>query len=100
MTSVSSAKAYEIVNEYRKRFAAPGEKAPSRSNTHRQIEPEHELVLTCPANKRGNGKILVVRCKCMAEYRSVSRRYYNYDPLGEVTSLADAIALYQQHLTD
>jgi hypothetical protein len=59
---------------------------------------EHKLILTGVPGS--NGRRLRVRCKCMAEYRDVSDRYYNYDPLGEVSSLDDAITMYHKHLEE
>jgi hypothetical protein len=59
---------------------------------------QHKLILT--AKPRSNGKVLRVRCKCMAEYRNVSDRYYNYDWLAEVTSAREALAVYRKHLEE
>ena len=56
---------------------------------------EHKEIIT---GKKSKPDILVVRCKCMAEYRGVSDRYYNYDPLGEAKTLAEAHKLYTDHL--
>lgn len=93
---VQSPAGASIVNSYRHRFAR--EKPSPRSSTHLQQTPEHAMVITGKRNT--NGKVLVVRCTCMAEYRRVKTTYYNYDPLGEVTSLQAAKELYSQHLLD
>jgi hypothetical protein len=61
-----------------------------------------ELVLTfCTrAGSDGrNGKVLNVRCRCMAGTRNVpSARYYAYDTLGEASSLPGARRLWDEHL--
>jgi hypothetical protein len=56
-----------------------------------------ELVLTNKPNH--NGKVLIVRCRCMAGTISTSpsRRFFNYDPLGEATSLKEAGQLWREH---
>lgn len=94
MTAVISADANRIVESY-------------RNSTHLKqrwwnqppVKQPHELVVTGKKGKAGNGKILVVRCRCMAEI-NCKRNYYNYDPLGEVTSLPAAVAMYNQHLQE
>jgi hypothetical protein len=62
---------------------------------HLQGEPQHKMVLT---GKGKDGDVLRVRCKCMAEYRNVSDRYYNYDYIAEVTDLDAAREVYDRHL--
>jgi hypothetical protein len=42
--------------------------------------------------------VLRVRCKCMAEYKNVSDRFYNYDWLGEAVTIPDALAIYNDHI--
>jgi len=69
--------------------------AHDNSNLQKE-ELQHNFVLTGKPNS--NGKILRVRCTCMAEYKDVSTRYYNYDPLAEVTSIEDAKKAYADHL--
>ena len=64
--------------------------------SHLQQNPEHKMIVT--AKKGSNGRVLRVRCKCMAEYRNVSDHYYNYDPLGDVKSIDEALKLYKEHL--
>lgn len=59
-------------------------------------DPQHKMVLTGVRNS--NGRLLRVRCKCMAEYRDVSDRYYNYDTLATVDSLPAAVEAYRGHL--
>jgi hypothetical protein len=54
------------------------------------------MVLT--AVKGSNGKRLRVRCKCMAECPNVKDNYYNYDPIGDVNNLEEAITVYDEHL--
>jgi hypothetical protein len=55
-----------------------------------------EVVLTCKPGS--NGKILLVRCRCQAQTQDTPReRYFNYDTLGEASSLAAAIALWKEH---
>jgi hypothetical protein len=55
-----------------------------------------ELRLT--ARKDSNGKILNVRCRCMAGTNcEPSRRYCNYDIIGEAGSLEEAKALWRRH---
>ena len=58
---------------------------------------DHRLVLTgvgsCP-------DIMQVRCTCRAEYRGVSRSYFNYDPLGQALTLREATDLWKRHLAD
>lgn len=70
-----------------------------------QTEPEHGFVMsfvsTVPGTGRRrstNGKLFNVRCKCMAEYRNVSDRYFVYEPLGQVSSLEEAAQMYREHL--
>lgn len=63
--------------------------------SHLQQKPEHKMILTMPKN--GN-RIYRVRCKCMAEYRNVSDRYFNYDWLAEVPDADEAIRVYREHL--
>lgn len=84
-----------IVAEYRRRFGNPDDREPVRSSEHLQDQPEHELVITAKPNT--NGRVLTLRCRCMAEYRNVSRRYYNYDPFAETGSLDEAVRLYDEH---
>lgn len=55
-------------------------------------EKQHKFILTMCGNRRFR-----VRCKCMAEYRNVSDRYYNYDWLAEVETLEEAIEVYRRH---
>jgi hypothetical protein len=54
----------------------------------------HKLILT--GKKGSNGKILIVRCKCMAEF-ICKDNYFNYDPLGEASTLTEALKLYDAH---
>lgn len=69
-------------------------------------EPQHQMLTSfTPRGKAAGarndvpyGKLLRVRCKCMAEYKNVSDRYFTFDWLGDVTSLAEARALYDHHL--
>jgi len=58
-----------------------------------------EMVLTM---KQGsNGKIFLVRCRCMAQTRTKpGKRYYNYDPLSEVASLQEAVSVWKRHQRD
>lgn len=56
---------------------------------------EHKKIIT---GKKSQPDILVVRCKCMAEYRNVKDNYYNYDSLGEVATLTEAHQLYDDHI--
>ena len=72
-----------------------------------QTEPQHGFVMSFVTTKVGtgrrrstNGKLFNVRCKCMAEYRDVSDRYFCYEPLGQVTSLEEACRLYREHLAE
>jgi len=47
-----------------------------------------------------NGKVLNVRCRCMAgTIKAPAARYYNYDMLGEAKSLAEARLLWDDHVT-
>jgi hypothetical protein len=94
---IYSQRASRIVQEFRARFTPTIDRPSARAQNNLQLVPEHELIITAKANS--NGRILVVRCKCMAEYRDVSRRYYNYDPLGEAHSLDEVKSLYDAHLT-
>ncbi|SRR5216684_8829351 len=67
-----------------------------RKEVRLQSEPEHKLILS---GKQGsNGKILNVRCKCMAEYANIRDSYYMYDLLGEASSIKQAAAIYKAHL--
>lgn len=59
--------------------------------------PQHELVITLVP---GSNRLLRLRCKCMAEYRNVSRRYYNYDWFAECDVEDDVMALYWKHLDE
>lgn len=55
-----------------------------------------ELVVS--AKKGSNGKVLVVRCRCMAGTESPpARRFYQYDALGEASSLTQARELWDAH---
>jgi hypothetical protein len=48
--------------------------------------------------KGGNGKVLNVRCACMAQTREwPSPRFTGYDILGTAGSLAEAVALWREH---
>jgi hypothetical protein len=48
--------------------------------------------------KGSNGKTLNVRCRCMAgTHADPSRRFCNYDPIGEAGSLDEAKALWRAH---
>jgi hypothetical protein len=54
-----------------------------------------EIVLT---HKRSSNGRLVVRCRCMAQTVNEPRpRFYAYDPLGEATSLPEALELWRKH---
>jgi len=64
-------------------------------NEHLQDVPQHKMIVT---GKSKNGNILRVRCKCWAEYRNVSDRYYAYDWLAEVRTLEDALRVWKAHM--
>lgn len=57
----------------------------------------HKLILT---GSRVLANVLSVRCKCMAEYKNVSDRYYNYDPIGWVKTIEQAVEMYYQHVAE
>lgn len=47
---------------------------------------------------KDNRKV-TVRCECMSEvWGRPSPRYFNYDPLGIVDSLSEAVELWRDHL--
>ena len=56
------------------------------------------MILTLPRHVAGNGRVLHLRCRCMAEYRNVSSRYFNYDLLAKVSSAQEAVKVYMDHL--
>jgi hypothetical protein len=69
------------------------------ANEHLQGKnKEHKLILT--AKPGSNGKVLRVRCKCMAEYRNVSDHYYNYDWIAEVGTVEEVLVVYRKHLEE
>lgn len=59
---------------------------------------EHHLVLT--GTPGTNMRKVRVRCRCMAEYRSVSLHYYNYDWIADVETLEEAKQVYAAHLKE
>jgi hypothetical protein len=59
-------------------------------------QKQHHLVLTFTPNS--NGRKIRVRCRCMAEYRNVSLRYFNYDWLADVETLEEVKQIYHAHL--
>lgn len=65
-----------------------------RMAERRKLTNPCELVLTM--NRGSNGRLIVVRCRCMALY-GASRRNYNYDHLGIVSNLAEVRALWAEH---
>lgn len=55
-----------------------------------------EIVLSMA--KGSNGRVLNVRCRCMAGTVHVpSRRFVNYDLLGQASSLDEALWLWREH---
>lgn len=59
-----------------------------------------EMVLTFV--QRSNGRLLNVRCRCMAQTvgKPRSERFYNYDPLGQAEGLEAALELFRKHVAD
>ena len=54
--------------------------------------------MSLTAKKSTNGRVLNVRCRCMAGTScEPSRRYCNYDPIGEARSLEEAQDLWRRH---
>lgn len=46
-----------------------------------------------------NGKRFWVRCRCQAQTKSTPRQaFWNYDPLGDVGSLTEGLALWRAHV--
>lgn len=74
-----------------------------RSEPGKLHEPEQSnpcrMILTLPVGISHNGRIVRVRCACMAEYKT-NPNYYNYDHLGDALSLEDAHAIWQGHIME
>jgi hypothetical protein len=61
------------------------------------IKAPHEILVT--GKPHSNGRVLRVRCLCMAQTNWIpSRRYYSYDWIAEVTSLQEAQKVFNQHV--
>lgn len=59
---------------------------------------DHPCVFRYALAPRTNGRLLNVRCECMAETRGrPSPRFYVWDTLGQADSLQSAIALWEEH---
>lgn len=64
--------------------------------SHLQQVKQHKLIVTKARNQNRGFR---VRCKCMAEYRNVSDRYFNYDTLSDNALDVEAIhAVWRAHL--
>jgi hypothetical protein len=61
-------------------------------------EAVHPCRLVLTAKKGTNGKVLNVRCECMAGTQAPpGRHHYAYDPVGEAPDLPAAVALWTAH---
>lgn len=68
-----------------------------REGPHLQgADKQHRLIITQGKNQNRGFR---VRCTCMAEYRNVSSRYFNYDTLTDHARDADEIKrVWRAHL--
>jgi hypothetical protein len=69
--------------------------APPSPPSGPQLRNPCELSLT--GTPDSNGRLLRVRCRCMAGYRS-SRKHHGYDHLGDAPTLLDAVRMWRAHV--
>lgn len=66
----------------------------------REPRPPNPCLLVLTGVRGSNGRLLRVRCRCMAEPRSSVTRYFAYDDLGVVATTHEAKILWDKHVRE